>query len=98
MKADMLASQFEALEEPSDALIVDVSPPPDAIVEQILTELRRPPHTHLPRAATPQTGGACNALPSSRERSPSNSPIGVNRRSWRRTTSSSKWCAWASAA
>ena len=58
MKADMLASQFDALEEPSDALIVDVSPPPDAIVEQILTELRRPPHTDLPRSATPQKGGA----------------------------------------
>ena len=58
MKADMLASQFDALEEPSDALIVDVCPPPDAIVEQILTELRRPPHTDLPRSATPQKGGA----------------------------------------
>jgi len=44
MKADMLASQFEALEEPSDALIVDVSQPPAAIVEQILTELREPTH------------------------------------------------------
>jgi gluconokinase len=42
MKADMLASQFEALEEPSDALIVDVSQPPAAIVEQILAELREP--------------------------------------------------------
>jgi gluconokinase len=28
MKADMLARQFDALEEPSDALIVDVSPHP----------------------------------------------------------------------
>ena len=28
MKVDMLASQFEALEEPSDALVVDVSAPP----------------------------------------------------------------------
>ena len=35
----MLASQFEALEEPSDALIV-VSQTPGAIVEQILAELR----------------------------------------------------------
>jgi gluconokinase len=42
MKADMLASQFEALEEPSDALIVDVSQAPAAIVEQILAELREP--------------------------------------------------------
>src|SRR5581483_12423715 len=44
MKADMLDSQFDALEEPSDALIVDVSPPPAAIVGRILTELPRPPH------------------------------------------------------
>ena len=42
MKADMLASQFAALEEPSDALIVDISQPAAAIVEQILAELRAP--------------------------------------------------------
>ena len=42
MKANMLASQFEALEEPSDALVVDVAQSPDAIVERILSELRRP--------------------------------------------------------
>ena len=58
MKADMLASQFDALEEPSDALIVDVSPPPDAIVEQILTDLRRPPHADLPPSTTQQKGDA----------------------------------------
>jgi len=40
MKANMLASQFEALEEPSDALVVDVSESPDAVVERILSELR----------------------------------------------------------
>ena len=39
MKADMLASQFEALEEPSDALVIDVSAPPSAIVEHILFQL-----------------------------------------------------------
>jgi gluconokinase len=44
MKADMLASQFEALEEPSDALIVDVSQSPNAIVEQILAEFRGRAH------------------------------------------------------
>ena len=44
MKADMLASQFEALEEPSDALVVDVSQTPSAIVEQILAELHGPDH------------------------------------------------------
>ena len=43
MKADMLASQFAALEEPSDALVVDVSAPPGAIVEQILAQLHIPP-------------------------------------------------------
>jgi gluconokinase len=35
MKVDMLASQFDALEEPSDALVVDISVPPSAIVERI---------------------------------------------------------------
>ncbi|HEY9466237.1 MAG TPA: hypothetical protein VIR54_24245, partial [Vicinamibacterales bacterium] len=44
MKADMLASQFEALEEPDDALVVDVSLPPGVIVERILSQLRRPHH------------------------------------------------------
>jgi 6-phosphogluconolactonase len=42
MKVDMLASQFEALEEPSDALVVDVSAPPSAIVERILSQLPIP--------------------------------------------------------
>jgi gluconokinase len=40
MKVDMLASQLKALEEPSDALVVDVSAPPSAIVEHILAQLR----------------------------------------------------------
>jgi hypothetical protein len=53
----MLASQFDALEEPSDALVVDVSSPPDAIVEQILTESRRPPHADL-LSTTQQKGDA----------------------------------------
>ena len=47
MKANMLASQFEALEEPSDALIVDVSQSPAAILEQILAELRAPTHADM---------------------------------------------------
>ena len=58
MKADMLASQFDALEEPSDALTVDVSPPPGAIVEQILNEWRRPPHADIPPSAAQQKGDA----------------------------------------
>ncbi len=36
MKAEMLRSQFEALEEPSDALVVDVRLGVDEIVETIL--------------------------------------------------------------
>ena len=40
MKANTLESQFETLKEPPDALVVDVSAPPGAIVEQILSELR----------------------------------------------------------
>ena len=42
MKADMLASQFEALDEPSDALVVDISAPPSAIVKQIMSQLQSP--------------------------------------------------------
>jgi len=42
MKVAMLASQFEALEEPAEALVVDASESPDAIVERILSELRGP--------------------------------------------------------
>ena len=41
MKVSMLASQFEVLEEPSDAIVVDVSPPPSAIVEEILARLQK---------------------------------------------------------
>jgi gluconokinase len=40
MKADMLASQFDALEEPSDALVIGISLPPREIVERILSHLR----------------------------------------------------------
>jgi gluconokinase len=41
MKTDMLESQFDALEEPSEAIIVDVLQEPVAIVEQIVGELQR---------------------------------------------------------
>jgi gluconokinase len=58
MKADMLASQFEALEEPSDALIVDVSQSPAVIVEQILTRLRRPPRADMAPSTDQQKGDA----------------------------------------
>ena len=54
----MLASQFEALEEPSDALIVDVSQPPGAIVEQILAELRGPTHADMAASTDRRKGDA----------------------------------------
>jgi gluconokinase len=58
MKAAMLASQFEALEEPSDALIVDISQPPGKIVEQILGELRGPVHADMAGSADRRKGDA----------------------------------------
>ena len=58
MKADLLASQFEALEEPSDALVVDVSRSPDAIVKQILAELRGPAHADMAGSADRRKGDA----------------------------------------
>ena len=39
MPPALLDSQFETLEEPSDAITISVSNPPDAIVEQILMKL-----------------------------------------------------------
>ena len=39
MKVDMLWSQFEALEVPDDALVVDVAAPPMVVVKQILSHL-----------------------------------------------------------
>jgi gluconokinase len=42
LKVGMLASQFVALEEPGDALVVDVAAPPHVIVEQIPSPLRIP--------------------------------------------------------
>ena len=35
MKADLLKSQFEILEEPQDAITVDLSDPPEVIVQKI---------------------------------------------------------------
>ncbi len=40
MKAGMLPSQFADLEEPKDALVVDISQPPEVIVQQLLAQLR----------------------------------------------------------
>jgi gluconokinase len=39
MKAGMLESQLAALEEPKDAIVADVTLPPDAIVERIARAL-----------------------------------------------------------
>jgi gluconokinase len=39
MNPSLLHSQFETLEPPEDALTVDVTPPPDALVDQIRREL-----------------------------------------------------------
>lgn len=39
MKPAMLDSQLAALEEPADAVIVDIAPPPDEIVQQLVTRL-----------------------------------------------------------
>lgn len=41
MKAGMLDSQLEALEEPADAIVGDITESPAAIVEQVLAALRR---------------------------------------------------------
>lgn len=39
MNPDLLASQFATLEEPAGAIIVDIAPPPAAIVDEIMTRL-----------------------------------------------------------
>ena len=41
MPAALLRSQFEALEEPSDAVVVDASPPPDEIAQGLINHLKR---------------------------------------------------------
>jgi gluconokinase len=40
MDKDLLKSQFNTLEEPTDGLQVDISPPPETIVDTILKNLR----------------------------------------------------------
>jgi len=39
MKPSMLRSQFEALEEPENALVIDIAQPPDTIVSEILRQI-----------------------------------------------------------
>jgi gluconokinase len=40
MKVDMLESQFDALEAPSEAIVVDAGEPPTAIVDRVVSQLR----------------------------------------------------------
>ncbi len=40
MKPGMLPSQFADLEEPSDALVVDISAPPEVILQKLLPQVR----------------------------------------------------------
>jgi len=42
MKPHMLKSQFEALEEPVDALTIDISMPVDDIVSEIIRQMQHP--------------------------------------------------------
>lgn len=42
MKPDMLASQFEALEEPADALTIEIDRQPDHIVDEIISAVISP--------------------------------------------------------
>lgn len=41
MKANMLKSQFDALQEPDDAIIVDITDSPDEIMQQVMKHLPR---------------------------------------------------------
>jgi gluconokinase len=45
MKPTMLASQFDALEEPHDALTLDIEQPPDPMVDHIIQTLIGPQET-----------------------------------------------------
>jgi len=40
MKAELASSQFDALEEPTDAIVIDASRSPQAIVDEIVVRLR----------------------------------------------------------
>jgi gluconokinase len=40
MKPEMLRSQFEALEEPHDAIIIDISESPGQMIEEILNQIQ----------------------------------------------------------
>jgi gluconokinase len=40
MKPEMLRSQFEALEEPHDAIVIDISKSPGQMIEEILVQIQ----------------------------------------------------------
>jgi gluconokinase len=50
MATQLLSSQFDALEEPADAIVVDASQPPEAIADEILARLRESRHAPADRA------------------------------------------------
>lgn len=39
MNPNLLTSQFTTLEEPTDAIVVDITPPPPAVVDEIINRL-----------------------------------------------------------
>ena len=47
MKPEMLRSQFDALEVPAEAIVVDVAKSPDAVADEIRKKLGLFPDTHL---------------------------------------------------
>jgi gluconokinase len=54
MPASLLRSQFEALEPPADAIVVDIADPVDALVARIVAALREPaPVAAAPAAPAP---------------------------------------------
>ena len=40
MNPNLLTSQFAALEEPADAIVADITPPPAAVVDEIMPQLK----------------------------------------------------------
>lgn len=62
MRAELLDSQFQALEEPSDAIVVDVVPPPDSIVRSIVLVLRDKPDLRVAEDLTVLSHRAADAV------------------------------------
>lgn len=62
MQADMLASQLEALEEPPDAIVADISAPPREVVRRVLAELRLDARSHVFDDVDALSSGAADAV------------------------------------